>query len=30
VHDAVKAITAWVQRRENASPSAGTFEVTGG
>jgi threonyl-tRNA synthetase len=29
VHDAVKAITAWVQRRENASPSAQTFEVTG-
>jgi threonyl-tRNA synthetase len=29
VHDAVKAITAWVQRRENASPSAETFEVTG-
>jgi len=29
VHDAVKAVTAWIQRRENASPSAGTFEVTG-
>ena len=29
VHDAVKAVTAWVQRRENASPSAQTFEVTG-
>jgi threonyl-tRNA synthetase len=29
VHDAVKAITAWIQRRENASPSARTFEVTG-
>jgi threonyl-tRNA synthetase len=29
VHDAVKAVTAWVQRRENASPSADTFEVTG-
>jgi threonyl-tRNA synthetase len=29
VHDAVKAVTAWIQRRENASPSAQTFEVTG-
>ena len=29
VHDAVKAITAWVQRRENLSPSAQAFEVTG-
>ena len=28
VHDAVKAVTAWVQRRENASPSADSFEVT--
>ncbi len=26
VHDAVKAITAWVQRRENASPSAENFD----
>jgi threonyl-tRNA synthetase len=25
-HDAVKAITAWVQRRENVSPSAETFD----
>lgn len=25
-HDAVKAITAWVQRRENTSPSAETFD----
>ncbi|HEY0639395.1 MAG TPA: threonine--tRNA ligase [Pseudonocardiaceae bacterium] len=29
VHDAIKAVVAWVQRRENTSPSAGTFEVTG-
>jgi threonyl-tRNA synthetase len=29
VHDAVKAIIAWVQRRENASPTAEAFEVSG-
>jgi threonyl-tRNA synthetase len=29
VHDAVMAVTAWIQRRENASPSAQTFEITG-
>jgi len=27
IHDAVKAITAWVRRRDNASPSADDFEV---
>ena len=29
VHDAVKGVTAWIQRRENASPTAQSFEVTG-